>query len=54
MKELDRVWVVVLLSQGTKSKMYNMLEGWDHGDDYMYSTKCGGAICIICEDVETV
>ena len=34
--------------------MYNTLEGWDYGEDYMHNRDYGGAVGVLQEDVETV
>ena len=46
--------MVVLMSQGTSSEMYNTLEGWDYGDDYTHNSEDEGTMSVIHEDVETV
>ena len=42
------------MSQGTGGEMYNTLEGWDYGEDYMHNRDYGGAVGVLQEDVETV
>ena len=54
MKVFYRVWVVILMSQGTNSRMYNSLEGWDYGDNYTHNSEDEGTMSVKNEDVETV
>ena len=53
MKVFYGVWVVVLMSQGTSSEMYNTLEGLDYGDKFTPNSDNADTMSVVHEDVET-